>query len=342
MMKPQNVNRRDVLKAAGLTAAGLALSPLLARMSRAADATGPTKKILFFTKSAGFQHSVIAREPKDPEKLAYAEQILSDLGAKNGFEVTVSKDGSLFTPEYLAKFDALVFYTTGDLTKDSDKYTQKKGPDGKNVNDKLYSTEKGMGETGKAAFLDAIKNGKGFMALHCGSDTFHSHGKQAGELIRDVNDKGEDNFDPYIRMVGGEFVTHGAQQKSTLRLVDPKFPGAAGLKDANFTEEWYSLKNFAPDLHVILVQDTQGMEHPKYNRKPYPETWARMEGKGRVFFSSLGHREDVWKMPAFTDLLVGGLSWITGRVEAEVPPNIKEVCPEADPTIAVNDQPKKK
>ncbi len=339
MSTPLRFNRRDLLKSIGVIGAGLALSPFLGRSLLAADM--PTKRILFFTKSSGFQHSVIKRPDADPAKLAYAEQILTDLGAKNGFEVTCSKDGSLFTPEYLAKFDGLVFYTTGDLTKDSDKYSMKAGPDGKkNVPDQIISREPGMGDAGKKAFLDAVKNGKGFMALHSGSDTFHSHGKPTKELLRDVNEKGEDDFDPYIQMLGGEFIVHGAQQKSTLRCIDAKFPGASGLTDANFSEEWYALKNFAPDLHVILMQDTQGMTGPMYQRKSYPETWARMHGKGRVFFSSLGHREDVWQMPAYQGLLIGGLSWITGRAEADITPNIKEVAPGADPKPFVPD-PKK-
>src|SRR6185437_5899699 len=114
-----------------------------------ASLSGPAKKILFFTKSSGFQHSVIQRPAGDPSKLAYAEQILTYLGAKNGFEVTCSKDGSLFTPAYLDSFDALCFYTTGDLRKDSSN-PNKPGPDGKKSN----STEPGMGDAGKAALLD--------------------------------------------------------------------------------------------------------------------------------------------------------------------------------------------
>ena len=331
-MNPQRpYNRRDLLKTAGLTAAGLAMSPFLSRFARADDA--PRKKILFFTKSAGFQHSVITRDPKDPEKLSFAEQILTDLGAKNGFDVTCSKDGTIFTPDKIAGFDAYCFYTTGDLTKDSDKYLMTKDANGKaTVKGYLIMNEPGMGEDGKKVFLESIQNGKGFMALHSGADTMHSHSKVKPELIRNVNEKGEDDFDPYIQMLGGEFIIHGAQQPSTLRLVDPKFPGAAGFNDARFPEEWYSLKNFAPDLHVILVQDTEGMKGPMYDaRKPYPETWAHMWGKGRVFYTSMGHRDDVWKKQEYLDLLVGAMSWITGRLEADVTPNLKEVCPEADP-----------
>jgi type 1 glutamine amidotransferase len=331
----RDFNRRDLLKTGSLAAAGLALSPFFSRLGFAADATGPAKKILFFTKSSGFQHSVITRNPADPDKLAYAEQILTDLGAKNGFEVTCSKDGTIFTSDQLGKFDAFVFYTTGDLTQDSDKYEMVAPADDpkgkKTVKGKLIHKEQGMGAAGKANLLEAIKSGKGFMALHCGSDTFHGKHGPEKELIRDQNEKGEDMFDPYIQMLGGEFIIHGAQQPSTLHCVDPKFPGASGLDNTKWTEEWYSLKNFAPDLHVIMMQDTEGMKGPMYQRAPFPETWARMHGKGRVFFSSLGHREDVWKKPEYEALLIGALNWTTGLADADVTPNIKTIAPEADP-----------
>ena len=55
-------------------------------------------------------------------------------------------------------------------------------------------------------------------------------------------------------------------------------PGAKGLEDFQMHEEWYSLKNFAPDLHVILVQDTVGMRNLDYERPSFPATWAREHG----------------------------------------------------------------
>jgi type 1 glutamine amidotransferase len=329
MATARDFNRRDLLKTSALTAAAFGLSPWLARMARGAD-EGKTKKILYFTKSSGFQHGPITRFADDPKKLAFSEQILTDLGAKHGFEVTCSKDGNLFKSGEFEKFDAFVFYTTGDLTKDSSNPLY--GPDGKvPKNNPMKGDEPGMGAEGKAAFLQAIQNGKGFIAVHSGSDTFHSAGHVKGELIRDVNEKGEDNFDPYIAMLGGEFIVHGAQQPATLKCVDAAFPGAQAFDGAKFPEEWYSLKNFAPDLHVILVQETAGMKGPMYQRDPFPETWSRMHGKGRVFFTSMGHREDVWQKPEYLGLLVGALNWVTGRVEADVKPNIKEVTPGADP-----------
>ena len=323
----RDMNRRDVLKAAGLAAAGLALSPFAA----AQNAPTQRKQVLFFTKSQGFQHSAITRPKNDPTKLAFAEQLLTDLGAKHGFDVTCSKDGTIFSPENIAKFDVFAFYTTMDLTKDSDKYDTMKGPDGKNVPDpsKLLHREPAMPPGAKEAFLDAIKNGKGFIGFHSATDTFHTPNAK-GNMLRDVNDQGQDVFDPYIQMIGGEFIRHGKQQKATLKAIDPKFPGAAAFDNARFVEEWYSLKNFAPDLHVILAEDNTGMVGDMYQRPPFPQTWARMHGKCRVFYTSMGHREDVWEKPEFQALVVGALKWSSRLIDADVTPNISQATPGAD------------
>ena len=137
-------------------------------------------------------------------------------------------------------------------------------------------------------------------------------------------------------MVGAEFVGHGTQQKAMMKLVSPSFPGTEDLGDGfQLLEEWYAFKKFADDLHVILVQDTEGMkkQHPAdkklYDRPPFPATWARMHGKGRVFYTSMGHREDVWTNPIFQQISLGGFSWVMGNADAEVTPNIEKVTPGA-------------
>src|SRR5262249_48797742 len=174
----------------------------------------------------------------------------------------------------------------------------------------------------KDALLKAIAGGKGFVGCHCASDTFHSPGEKK-------QNQPPDKIDPYLVMLGGEFIIHGAQQKAFMRVVDNKFPGTKGLTDFELHEEWYCLKNFAPDLHVILVQDTMGMTGGDYQRPSYPATWARNQGKGRVFYTSMGHREDVWQNPIFQDLLMGGLSWAFGNVDADVTPNLEKAAPKA-------------
>lgn len=271
------------------------------------------KKVLFFSKSSGFEHDAIKLQLKDG-KPGFAFAVVRDLGEKNNIEFTFSKDGSLFNPEYLAQFDAYFFYTSGDLTM------AKSDPRGDGLPP--------MTPAGKAALLKAVADGKGFVATHSASDCFHSFGRN-GHVPQRFDDDG-DKADDYIKMLGGEFIRHGAQQKSRVIVADRKFPGVAAIPaDWDLLEEWYSLKNFAANLHVVLVQDTTGMVGAEYQRANYPTTWARMHEKGRVFYTSFGHREDVWTNPAFQSLLAGALNWALRRVDADVTPNLAAVTPKA-------------
>ena len=81
---------------------------------------------------------------------------------------------------------------------------------------------------------------------------------------------------------------------------------------------------------MILVQVTEGMKGHMYERPNFPITWARAYGKGRVFYTSMGHREDVWENPMYQALLLGALGWTTGRIDASIEPNIRQVTPKYD------------
>src|SRR5207253_8527785 len=98
-------------------------------------------------------------------------------------------------------------------------------------------------------------------------------------------------------------------------------------------EEWYALKNFAPDLHVILAQETEGMKtnggNVIYDRPSFPSTLAHMHAKGRVFYTSMGHREDVWESDLMQGLLAGAFAWVLGNIEVDVKPNIDTATPKA-------------
>jgi type 1 glutamine amidotransferase len=284
----------------------LSISAFGAVSLMAADAA-PKRKILFFSKSSGFEHSVISYKTGQP---SFAEKILLDLGSKNNWEFTFSKDGSKFGKDYLAQFDAVFFYTTGDLCAPG---TDKNPP---------------MTQEGKQALFDYVRAGKGFIGTHSASDTFHTNNEAQKGPDRYANHG--DKADPYIRFLGGEFIIHGKQQVATNRVIDPSFPGFEKVgSEFSFNEEWYSLKDFNPDIHVLTVIDAPKMEGNPYKRPPYPNTWARMEGKGRVFYTAMGHREDVWTNPTFQEILVGGVKWALGDAPAGAVPNIKLAAPEA-------------
>jgi uncharacterized protein len=274
----------------------LALAAVSVWTCGTAQAGDAPKKILFFSKSSGYPHEMISSVKG---QTPVAEKILAELGKKNNFEFTFTKDGSVFTPENIAKYDAFCFYTTGDLTTPG---TDKNPP---------------MTKAGKAAFLQAIHDGKGFVGIHSATDTFHS---------------GPQGVDPYIEMIGGEFVTHDGWVPGHLIVEDRNFPGMKDVPD-DFgpPEEWYSLKNLSPNLHVLLAHNTTAMgKRPPYNRPDFPCTWAQQYGKGRSFYTSMGHRLEVWNNPVFQQVLVGGLNWAVGNVEADVTPNIDTVTPGAN------------
>ncbi|MFO0908406.1 MAG: ThuA domain-containing protein [Isosphaeraceae bacterium] len=288
----RRLSRREMMLAAGAAALGASAYAQGAAAASFAD----RKKVLFFTKSSGFQHSVITRKGQE---LSHAEKILTELGEKHGYDVVCSKDGTVFNPGSIEKFDAFVFETTGDLTKP--------GP---------HNDGPPMSPEGEKALHEAIRSGKGFLGIHCATDTFGPH-------------RGRGADDPYIQMIGGQFGGHGAQQVARLEVASPSFPGAKALGSKSFeiTDEWYNNINLGDDLHVIYAHVTEGMKGADYDRPNYPETWARRHGKGRVFYTSMGHREDVWANPKFQELLTGALAWVTGKVDAEVAPNVSSVTP---------------
>ena len=281
----------------GLTI-GAALSP-----SRAGAARPAQKQILFFTKSSGYEHSVIKTIGDRP---SHAETVLTALAEPRGWAITHTKDGRIFGNPSLAAYDAFFFYTTGDLTAP--------GTDGAPP----------MTPAGKTGLLAAIRKGKGFIGAHCAADTFHG---PTGPRV-----SAADDADPYIRMLGAEFIAHGRQQPAKMTCADPSFPGCSGLaKGFELVEEWYAFKAYQKDLRVILVQETAGMattgsDHV-YDRPPYPATWARRHAKGRVFYTSMGHREDVWTNPIFQAVLAGGIAWALGEAPANATPTIERVTP---------------
>ncbi len=282
------MKRREMLATTGAALLGLSTFPL--RWTAAAEKK--KQKLLYFTCSAGFEHSVVRRKG---DELGHSERILTELGKRAGFEVECSKDGSLFDGD-LDRYDCIAFYTSGDLTKPK----AGQGPP--------------MSPEGKQKLLDAIAAGKGFVGFHAATDSFRSSG-----------------IDPYIAMIGGEFCGHGAQQEASVSVSSPKFPGVAGLGESySVREEWYAHKKIAGDLHVILVQETKNMQGGLYARPPFPATWARMHEKGRVFYTSFGHREDIWTNPKIQDVMLGGIAWAMGNVEVDVTPNIDKVTPKAN------------
>lgn len=171
--------------------------------------------------------------------------------------------------------------------------------------------------TDKEGFIKWIEDGHAFAAMHSGSDTFHK-------------------FPGYIDMLQGEFETHKAQVPADLIAADKAHPANGGIG-----EKW-DLKQ--EEMYLIKSQDRAKVRSLWFQRHHpndanaagfFPVSWCRKAGKGNVFYTSLGHREDLWSDdPALPNRvntpeiskqyqahLLGGLKWALGLAAGSATPN---------------------
>jgi len=252
-------------------------------------------RVLYLTKSAGFEHSVVKRDGDQP---AYSERILSEIVKKMGGTLTVTKDAGQINAENLKNYDVVIFYTSGDLTQS--------GTDLQPV----------MGPNGVSDLLAWIEGGGGFIGFHSANDSFHS---PAGSVSS------------YVEMIGGEFQTHGPQFKGTLRVVSAGHPAIAHLPDGwSLQDEWYLFINLNKEkMHVLALLDPgeEGRKIDLYNIPGYPIIWCRTYGKGRTLYNALGHREDVWDSPVFQQVVADNITWASGKGAPGADPNYAQAIP---------------
>ncbi len=163
----------------------------------------------------------------------------------------------------------------------------------------------------KEAFVKWIADGHAFIGIHAATDTFHG-------------------FPEFVKMIGGEFLTHGPQVEVDCLKDDPAHPATKHLPNAwTLFDEIYQFKNYERSaVHQLLSLD----KHPN-EKTPgfYPVSWTKSYGQGRVFYTSLGHREDIWDPQAKDDKgarkndaeiarqyqqhVLGGIRWALGLAE---------------------------
>jgi len=121
------------------------MNAALLALAICAQAPAQTPRVLFLTHSAGFVHDVVKRA--DPAVLSLAEQEFSAM-AKGSFEVECTQDCSSISAKNLARFDAVMFYTTGELP---------------------------IPDAQRAELMDWIASGHAFVGLHCATDTLYQY-----------------------------------------------------------------------------------------------------------------------------------------------------------------------
>ena len=252
------------------------------------------KKVLVVTTTTGFRHSSIPT----------AEKVLAQL----------AQDSGAFTVEYARVEPNDPQFRGANGKPDAEKVNEaikavlaeKMSPEAlKGYAAVIFANTTGdLPLPDKQAFIGWVKSGGGFVGMHSASDTFH-------------------HFAPYLEMVGAEFKAHGAQVQVEPINQDQACPACAHLPPTwKVFDEIYQFQNFdRSKVHGLLTLD----QHPN-NHTPgdYPVSWCKEFGKGRVFYTSLGHREDVWdpeapdrKNPkelaqAYQKHILAGIRWAIG------------------------------
>lgn len=146
-------------------------------------------------------------------------------------------------------------------------------------------------------FLQWIRDGHAFIGMHAATDTFHK-------------------WPAYQEMIGGHFKTHGPQVTVDCLNQDLSHPAMfLWGKDREVHDEIYQFDNYDPSkFHHLIDLD----KHPN-NKTPgeYPIAWCKLYGKGRVFYTALGHRPDVWRSAFYQHHIYGGMLWALGFVEGD-------------------------
>jgi len=155
----------------------------------------------------------------------------------------------------------------------------------------------------REGFLRWIESGKAFIGVHSATDTFHG-------------------YPPFISMIGGQFKTHGPQSKVQLRIADPKHPANKPFKaPLEVFDEIYQFKNYDPTtFRELLYLD----KHPNDGTPGYyPIAWCKRVGQGKMFYTALGHRPDIWQAQWYQEHLMGGIRWALGLEKGDDKPQRK-------------------
>lgn len=246
------------------------------------------RKLLIFSKTAGFRHSSIAVGAK----------AIAMMGDKTGaYTAFHTEDESFFEPEKLKTFDAVfMLNTTGDCFR-------AKGGDAKDA--------KTREDMLKQSLADFVSGGKGLAGVHSATDTYHG-------------------WKDYNKMMGGTFAGHPWHTKVPVKNLEPKHPLNAPFAGMDFevNDEIYQFRAdtaLPTERKFLLALDTQKMDVSKGNRKDglYPVSWVSTFGKGRTFYCSLGHREEIYWNPVVLQHYVAGIQYALGDLEADAAPTSK-------------------
>ncbi len=244
------------------------------------------RKLLVYTACGGFRHGSIP----------YAARALEIMGAGTGaYQTVVSDDMAMFEPETLAQFDAVCMdSTTGELFLAGD----------------ATAEAAARAERLRRSLLDFVAGGKGLVGIHAATDCSYK-------------------WPEYGEMIGGYFSGHPWNEKVAVKVEEPDHPLCAAFKGQDFeiTDEIYQFRDpySRGKLRVLLSLDTGKTDMTKEGigrtDGDFAVSWVRAYGKGRVFYCSLGHRNEIFWNAAILRHYLDGIQFALGDLAADATPS---------------------
>jgi type 1 glutamine amidotransferase/HEAT repeat protein len=244
---------------------------------RAVVQPAATRHILVFSRTEGFVH----------ESIGATEIALEYMGEKTGaFDVTVSTDMDAFEAANLARFDAVLFNNTTQLTFDN--------PDH------------------RRALLEFVRGGKGVIGIHAATDNFYNW-PEAAAMMGGL-------FDGHPWHGGGTWAVKIDEPEHPL---NQSFDGQAFLIN---DEIYQMMGPYSRDTHrVMLSLDMSNMrnhevEGIKRDDDDFAISWIKPFDAGRVFYCSLGHNLEVLRNEAVLAHYLAGIQYALGDLEVDDAP----------------------
>lgn len=235
-----------------------------------------------------------------------AEHAMKLLGERTGaFEPVVSDDVAMYLPENLKRFDAIIFNNSnGPWIKPTEKDMDKFRAHGSNPD----AVEKLL----RRSLLDWVSQGGGIVAYH------HAVG-------------GNTHWDEFQDLLGVRYWGHPWNEEVAIKLDEPDHPLLTAFEGQDFhlADEIFQFNDpySRQTLRVLLSLDTDktNMSVPWVHRtdNDFGLAWVKEHGKGRVFYSAIGHRTEIWWNPTILRFYLDGIQFATGDLDANATPSAK-------------------
>ncbi len=249
-------------------------------LATVASAQEKRRNLLVIGQSKGYQH----------ESVSTAMVTLYNLGRSSGQWDTVfrtdctaiTKKPLKYGAKNLNAFDAIVFFTDGNLDMD---------------------------DSQKADFLSFIRDdGKGFIGIHSATITFvgwPEYGKLIGGYY-DGHPWGEFDAPLVVEDAGFPGMEH--------------LPRHFTMKDEIYQIKNFSRDNVRVLLSLDSSKLDLNRKGVRRDEKDFPVVWASNYGKGRVLYNGLGHTKEVWDRPDIQKMWLEMVRWSMGLVPGDATP----------------------